>query len=295
MAPRAFSDYMKEFGSVFPNVMDGERESLCWQSIKNICSENDLSFMIDDAKIITEAAYSTGTIAIAGGTNVTLTGGTWSIAWTNRKIVIRGQTEPYGITVTGANTGTLSEAWQGSAITGLTYRMFRDIYEGPSNCEYSKELLLWDTTNNCRVDFYDFATFRRRKREYEYVTGTPDRVSRVDLTATGVPQLEFGLEVPSSKIIYLLDYYRSPVKPANLAAALSPVWPDAFSHVIWERMLMDYTKKRGHSRRFEFERDYKSSIFRMNANFNGSDEMKRRVARDTRQDAGLRVRVRYDG
>lgn len=295
--PRTYGDYMKEVGRIFPQIGPGERDDLVWKAIKDICNENDLSFMIAEGRIVTEPEYDTGTVAVtSGGTAVTLTGGTWTIGWENRKIVIEGQPEVYDITIPASTTaGVLGAAWEGDTDSGLTYRMFRDKYAVPSTCEFSKELLIWDTDNDRKMDIVDFLAFQREKRSAEFSGGTPTCVARVDLTAAGVPQLVFGPDVPSEKIVYTIDFYKKPTKPANAAASLSPAWPDAFERVIWERAIWQYADAKSHPRRFEFEQRYKKSIFAMNAKFNGADEMSRRVARTVRRGSGISVRVRYNG
>lgn len=296
--PKLVSDYISAVGEIFPGISPVEKELAVWQAISDICDENDLAFMIADppGKIILEASYNTGTVqATNGSPSIVLTGGSWTTTWTNRKIRIKGQNEPYLISSFGSTTtATLSENWQGASGSALTYTIYRDVYAVPSDCALSKELLIWDTKNQRRIDLLDLPYFLERKRSFLGIVGTPIEAARVGLTSGAVPQLMFGYEAPSAANVLLLDYYKSPTKPTPVQS-LSPAWPSRFERVIWERAIWKHADKKGHSRRFEFEGRYRDSMYQMLKKFNGGNEMSRRIAKARENFGEYLVHVRYVG
>jgi hypothetical protein len=102
-------------------------------------------------------------------------------------------------------------------------------------------------------------------------------VARKGLNATGIPEIEFGPQIPSSATTYLLDYYRSPQKPVAITSPVTPIWPEAFEDVKVLRALWKYADKKGHARRFEWEKRYKDRIWLMTTEFDGGNEMRRRM------------------
>jgi hypothetical protein len=302
--PRTFADYMYEARQheACRGMGENELESLTWRSVQDICAENDLAFMIGEGRIQTEESYDTGTVAVTdAGTGITLTDGTWVTTWTKRRIRIQGATEFYDISTFGSTTtATMGTAWQGDTESGLTYEMYRDIYSMPADCAYSKELLLWDVTNGRRIEFVDYPEFRENKRTILSVTGEPTEATRLGVITSGsdvLAQIEFGPEAPASSRTILLDYYKSPTKPATISTALSPGWPAAFDDVIWLRTIWKYADQRGHPRRFECEQKYKRRIFELNAKFDGGNEMRRRLraSAEKRTRPGLVVGARWTG
>jgi hypothetical protein len=297
---RTFADLMNEARQheICRGIAPNELETLTWRAVVDVCSENDLSFMIGEGRIQTEANYRTGTVAVtAAGTTVTLSGGTWDNTWTNRRVRISGRTEFYEIASIAYPNLTLASAWQGNTASGLSYEMYRDIYTLPSDCDYAKELLLWDATNGREIPFVDYPVFREYKRDQLASTGEPEMVTRLGVSAAGLVQIEFGPLAPSSARTFLIDYYRKPTKPTAYNQTLSPAWPEQFIDVIPLRVAWEYAKRRAHPRRLEAERAYKSRIFQMNAQYDGGNEVLRRV-RPTGARAGyhgVRVGARWTG
>jgi len=249
-----------------------------WRAITDIATEENLAFMIGDAKLVTEANYATGTLAIAGGVNVTLSGGLWDAAWTKRQIVIQGRGERYGITITGAGTGTLDSTWQGTTTTGLTYRMFRDTYSLPSDCAFGKEIVLFDVAANVPMEFVDYETFThdRQERRWSSTAGIPTGIARGGLDSSGLPQLVFD-PPPGSARVYNLSYFRSPKRPALVTSALDPPWPDDFHDVIPLRAAEEWAARKGHPRRAEMRERLKPRMRKMRAAFDGGNELRRRL------------------
>lgn len=82
-----------------------------------------------DSVLQTVAPYATGTLAIAaGGTALTLTGGTFTAAMTGRAIQIDGRSEWYEFTFVGAGSGTIDRAYEGSTVTAAAYSVSQFVY-----------------------------------------------------------------------------------------------------------------------------------------------------------------------
>ena len=276
---RTYIQDLEEISAVFPQIGPGERDALLWRGIVDICNENDFSFLIGEAKIVTEAPYKTGTItATKNSTAITLASGTWDTTWTNRKIKIQGREEPFSIASFGSTTtATIADNWLGATASSLTYFMYRDVYTLPADCELTKELLLYDTVYRDQVDIVDYALFRARKRETGVILGIPCEIARLGVTAAGLAQIEFGPLVPDSEKVYQLDYFRSPQKPALITNGMNPAWPTAYEDVRVKRALWQYANRKGHPRRFEFEEQYRARIWDMKRKFDGGNEMRRRI------------------
>lgn len=291
--PRTYLQDLEQISEVFPGMGQGQRDAKLWRAIVDICNENDLSFMIGEGRITVEAPYKTGTVQIVG-TTATLTGGTWDTTWTGRKIRAQGREESYTIaSFPTTTTATLTESWPGSTDAGLTYFIYRDVYPVPADCELTKELLLFDPVHKVQIAIVDYAEFRAQKRQQGVILGIPTEVARIGLTAAGLPQIEFGPCVPDSARVYLLDYYRSPQKPATRNSPMSPAWPTAFEDVRVKRVLWEVGFAKGHPRRFEFEESYKRRIWEMRTRFDGGNEMRRRVRGTYRRSfSGMTIHAR---
>lgn len=285
---------MNEIRGYFPAIPPNECDALLWRSIVDICNENDLAFMIGEGVINVEAAYSTGTVNPTNGSAALVGVGTvWDPAWQGRKISIAGGA-PYTVTINGALTATLDRPYvDGVTTTGLKYVIYRDVYPLPSDCEFSKDALLFDPLRpGLRIAMVDYMEFRRTKRQAfnGVVPGIPCEVARIGMTSAGLAQIEFGPQVPSAAQSYLLDYYRSPQKPAAITNSVTPIWPEAFEDVKVLRALWKYADRKGHARRFEWQKNYKDRIWLMTTAFDGGNEMRRRL-RNTRAraEAGINV------
>jgi hypothetical protein len=295
---RTYRQDLEEISAVFPTIGPGERDALLWRGIVDICNENDLSFLIGEARIVTEAPYKEGTVSVTnGGTLVTVTGGVWAV-WQQRKIKIQGRDEIYDVSIVNSmNTLTLAEPWLGETKSGLSYILFRDTYELPADCELTKELLLFDVTQRDQVDFVDYAEFRQAKAQAGGgLLGIPCAVARRGVNSSGRAEIEFGPRVPDSERVYQLDYFRSPQKPASLDASMNPTWPTAFEDVRVKRALYEYAMRKGHQRRFELKEQYEARIWDMVRKFDGGNEMRRRI-RGTRSNTrrGLTITARWAG
>lgn len=287
MAPRTLANYMDDVRAYFPTMEEGELAILVWKGIQLICDEEELPFMVGEGKIVTAPSYSTGTITITGGVNVVLTGGAWPIG-AGYKILIGGQAERYGITTLTGTTGTLDAAFVGTDTTDLTFHLFKDTYPVPADCSFAKEMVVWDVARNEELEFLDFESFINERQQWRSgKPGIPLCVTRGPIAADGTPQLIFD-PPPSTARVYLVPYYKSPVKPASVDAALSPVWPSAFHDVIPLRALAHYTDRKGHPRRLEFAQRFRQRMARMRSTFDGGNELRRALKRKA---TGFRYRV----
>ncbi|GEM_PF-5474150 len=227
-----------------PGIGPREARKRIARAIKEVCELHPWSHLIAQYALQTEDSYNTGTVAVVNGsTSVTLTSGTWQTSWStapsSRKIVIQGRAEPYTITINTSTTGTLSDPFIGATNSVATYRMFRDTYPLPSDCDYGKIMTLWDVLNNRAMYFRDFPFFIRRKNEAQGIVGTPVEYALVGMTTEQPPrpQIEFGWESPSVATTYRLWYFKRPAFPS--ADGDYPNFPERFENLHWLRAAID--------------------------------------------------------
>lgn len=247
-------------------------------------SAHSWSFLLKRTSIQTEALYNTGTVAVTNGlTAVVLTSGTWVTSWStapsSRKIVIQGRPEPYDITITGATTGTLSEAWIGDTDADATYTLFRDTYPLPVDCDYGKLLVMWDRELNRRMDFYDFMKFAQRKFLANGTTGTPTEIAYVGFTSETAPrpQIEFGFEAPADVQSYHLWYFQRPAFPTQGTDV--PLFPQPYEDLHWLKAAIEYGKSPRTPQKFVpvWQRDYDALFFKAKQVLDGGAEIDRQV------------------
>jgi hypothetical protein len=106
--------------------------------IRTLPAIEDWSPITEETNLSMTAYYSTGTVACAaGGTTVTLTGGTWTsgMTYTNGwRIKFAGLNNIYRFTYTGPTSATISPALEGATnLTAQGYTLFRDEYSLPSD------------------------------------------------------------------------------------------------------------------------------------------------------------------
>lgn len=283
----SIADHMHKLRSRFPKCGPNEAESYTWQAIIDLCNEHSWSFLLKDGKIQTEALYNTGTIAVLNGSQaVTLSvDGTWLTSWTTtpstRKIMIAGRAEAYNLTVTGANTGTLDSNWLGDDNATASYTLYRDTYPLPVDCDFGREYFLLDPARNRDVKLIEFGTFHRAFSMMQNVPGLPWAACRVGLTTVGatvgVPQLKFGPQPPSSAETYALLYFQKPVKPTALTDYPSPLWPERGEDLIYRRARWQYAEDHDLANVNRLRDTYSSRFFDVQSEFNGKNEMTRRI------------------
>ena len=256
------------------------------ESYRLNCAEHTWRHLLTEGAIVTEAAYSTGTVAVTNGsTSVTLTGGTWVTTWTNRKIRLSGASEVYSITITSGTTGTLNRAFNGTTLTAGTYEIFRDTYTLPTDCDYGRTLLILDPVNSTSIEIKDYLEFQRYKMRNPGVTGTPMWATMVGLSTVALdgsggrplPQIEFGPEAPSVAVVYPIFYY----KKITLTVFLDgfPDWPENFEDMLWKRARMDVAASGRHPHPMYplWKQEYWSRYAEMRGVMDGGAEVARRI------------------
>jgi hypothetical protein len=119
------------FPSINPDVLEGWISD-CYQ---DILAELSWSRQTVQGMLLTNAPYTTGTVAVTQGSNaVTGTGTTWIAGMTGRAFRVTGRDEYYEFTFTGATTATLDRVFEGPTAATAGYSVFQAIYSLPSNC-----------------------------------------------------------------------------------------------------------------------------------------------------------------
>jgi len=205
----------------------------------------------------TEASYATGTLSVTNGsTAVVLSGdGTWVPSWTTapsmRRVAIQGRFEPYDITITGANSGTLADPWIGDTNTAASYVMWRDTYPLPADCGHAKMMALYDPLARDRLKLLNQATFiRQRSSNPGLVTSYAGILMMVNQTTEAPPRPQFQMW-PNVGIVraYHGWYFRRPdYMPTD---ATYPDWPYEFQDMLpLSAAIEHYSTPRFHSPKY---------------------------------------------
>ena len=287
----AFSigDHVAEFRDRFPRVPPIEADAFIWQAVKDVFNDFPWSFAIKQGVLITEDSYTTGTVAVTNGsTAVALTDGTWTAGWEQRRIAVSGRAENYGITITGAATGTLDTAWQGEDDTDATYTIYRDTYDLPTDCDYGKAYFIVDPNENRCLHMKDYGLFTRRKIAENAIstTGTPEIVTYVGLGSDAVPQIQFGPQAPSESRLYTVLYFAKPTQPVSDASLVSPAFPESYEDLIWRRAIWQASvhPRYRQANWQQYAVEYYDRLFEAQSRLNGKSEITRRIP-GTRPDA----------
>jgi hypothetical protein len=97
---------------------------------------------LDAAALLSSVAlYETGTISLTNGsTAVALTDGTFLSTMTSRRLRIAGRNEIYTFSFLTGTTGTLDRGYEGDTASGLSYKIFRNVFELPETVKYVTEI-----------------------------------------------------------------------------------------------------------------------------------------------------------
>jgi hypothetical protein len=194
------------------------------------------SFLIKKFTLQTEAAYNTGTLLVTNNsTSATLSGGTWSTAWStapsSRRIAIQGRFEPYDITITSPTTGTLGDPWIGATTAAANYTLWRDIYPLPADCGYAKLMALWDVQFRFRLQFKNQVIFLRDSMWNEQLLNYPIEFMIQHPSGETVPRPQIQVwPNPSTVRAYHAFYFSRP--DAMTADAQYPQWPFEFQDML---------------------------------------------------------------
>jgi hypothetical protein len=183
----------------------------------------------------TEASYTTGSVA-ASGTALTGTGTTWLTSWTTapsmRRVAVQGRSEPYDVTIVSGTSATLADTWVGSSDSGLTYRMFRDVYTLPTDCGMAKVLVIYDPELRYRLRNYTQPKFLDVRASDNALVSIPECFTVINQTTETPPRPQIQMyPAPSAVRVYHGWYFR---RPAFLTADASYLdWPEEFDDLIW--------------------------------------------------------------
>lgn len=300
-----FGEHVKELRNDFPEVSPNDADAITWQAVKDVFSDAQWSFAIGQGVIRTEASYSTGTILLTeNSTAVVLTGGTWVTSWStapsSRRIIAGGFAEDYGITITGASTGTLDASWPHATDTAATYQMFREVYVLPSDCDESQVIIVLDPAQGGTIRVKDFGVFMRRKIEDGFAgPGTSEIATPVTMTTTGIPQLRFH-PAPSTVETYQVAYFRKPTRPTGPSSLIAPAFPERYEDIISKRALWNAAVHPRYRRDdWQMYHDaYWDRYFEALSSFDGGPVMRRIIAgtsvnsvRDPDEFTNFRVRM----
>ncbi len=238
-------DQAKRLTAKIPTLSaDYARQLINWSYREN-CQRHGWQHLLKRFTLQTEAAYTTGTIAITTQTSaVTLTGGAWVTSWATapsmRRMVLSGRAEPYDVTTFGSTTtATLADPFIGSTLTAGTYSLYRDVYPLPTDCGYAKLTVLYDPELRRRLIFLNQSKFIDVRAENPSLVSIPECFSVINQTSENPPrpQLQF---YPASSAIRTFHgwYFRRPAFLTSDASYLD--WPEEFDDMIWLLAAVEY-------------------------------------------------------
>lgn len=233
---RNFGELARVLTDNIPNLDAGEARRRINIAYVNEATCHPWSHLLKRFTLQTEASYSTGTLLVTpSNTAVTLTGGTWVASWStspsSRRIAIQGRIETYGITITGANTGTLADPWIGDQQTAATYVMWRDSYPLPADCGFADMMALYDPEQGFRLIFNNQATFLRYLSIDPRAVNFPERFMMVGSSTEAPPRAMFQTWPAAGTVrAYHGWYFRRP--DWMTSDADYPDWPMKFQDML---------------------------------------------------------------
>lgn len=279
--PMTFRDHVNQLVERFPSCDDHTARTLTWQAFLLVYSEHPWSFLVKEGVISTEAQYIDGTVLLENESTAVVGSGTvWDATWASRRFVGEGQVAEYDITITDATHAVLNRAWLGDDLDAATYRIYRDTYPVPSDCDYGREYFITDPSRNTMVRIKDLGVFLRQKSRGQNGAGYPIWVTRVGTTAAGVPLLRFGPDAPTTVAGYPIIYFAAPQKPANASLSVTPLIPAPYEDLIWRRARWLYAEERGKNlrERDDLRRIYYERFFDAAKAMDGGVEVERYIA-----------------
>jgi hypothetical protein len=119
------SELESEFPGIDFDLLDGKIRS----AYEDILGERDWSWLKGSDRVIGEAKYQAGTIALtAGSASIVGTDTAWTLELDGRELQVVGRSELYTFTVIDATTATLDRAFEGSDAALASYVLFRRTY-----------------------------------------------------------------------------------------------------------------------------------------------------------------------
>lgn len=280
-----FDEQLAKLRSRHPKIGETEAMTNIAEAYRNLASEYRWQFLIGETVIVTEAPFTSGTVAISNGSqNVVFTAGSdgllWSVAWKNRRIVIQTRGEVYKITITGTTTGTITPAWAGADQTAATISMFRSEYPMPSDCDYGMDVLVVDALNNMQFPIVSATDLLTAEAYRNGEVGYPEALARVQIeqeTGTNNP-LEMVRFFPAPGAVYSFPafYHR---KPPAIVGTGKPLWPENYEDLIWRRaeILLEQNPAHRIVISKEAKQFYMSRLFDLKGRADGGAEVNRRI------------------
>lgn len=233
-------------------------------------------------ELITQAEYTTGTLAVSkGSTSVTGTSTLWNTnndfgvanARVGGKMVINGGVEVYTVSAVGSDTGiTLSSRFMKTTVTAASYVYFEDEYALHADFLRPIDLTFFD--KNTEITLIGRRTFRERYPRNK-VTGKPLVAAIFDkeFASDTVPVRKVKFHKPPDDF-YLIPYSfvtnklavsSSGTEQTQLSAdADEPIVPLQYRHAIVLHALYNwYRDKRDDDRSQEAKAEYTDLILRI--------------------------------
>lgn len=180
--------------------------------LKYIQQRGCWSFRQAKSQILLLDQYSTGTVAVTqdSGT-VTGTGTVWTAGMVGRKFKAAGN-EVYTITARASNTSiTISPVYQGASASGLSYLIFQDTYDLPS--DVSSVSGWWNATQQKWLTPVTPDAIGDLQNASNFTSNWPDRIAQFGTNA-GVPQV-IVWPAPSVRAMVPIIYTRQPTNPTG--------------------------------------------------------------------------------
>lgn len=119
---------------------------------RSLVQERDWKYFATDGRVVTNAPYSTGTIAYSQATlTVTLTGGTWPSWAANGRLMINSQVSDVSQMVDSTHLILSPKFNPGSDVTaGTTYTLYQNVYDLPADFRSLRQAI---TANNFNLQY----------------------------------------------------------------------------------------------------------------------------------------------
>ena len=249
-------DIIRLVMSRLPGLQELEAMTLYSSALRWLYAKHNWLFLLGNDVIVTEPAYTEGTLDVTHGDPTILGNGTgWDTAWQNRRIVIEGVATVFDVVIDDITTGRLQAngvdfPWPGeSSSGGISYRIFRDVYALSSNFDWGREHFMWDTQQQKEMPIVDTTLMLREKAACPGMLGQPMAIARAPLqqsSSTVAPSaaIEFGPYAPDT--VYSYDFWGFRKPAITTSDNDYPLWPESFQDLIPQRMQIEYSNNPRH-------------------------------------------------
>lgn len=233
------------------------------------------------AKLLTQAPYSTGTVSVArGSTTVTGVGTVWNTGGdflianmrVGGKIQVAGSQTVHTIaTVADDTTCTIGSRFPDTSVTDVTYRYWEDTYSLASDWLRPVDAQFFD--DNSEITIEDRRTLRNRDIRNAR-PGKPTRATMIDLgpdTTTAMrprlvlyPPPDAHYQIPYTYLTTHLVVGADGTKKANFSVDTDePILPMRYRHAIYWYALKMVFQGKDDVRRAEADAEYKDVMSRI--------------------------------